>query len=323
MIMENFKWEIWKKKERRGLEGKVADAVKIIRFFAISLIIFGIFNIGTGSYAIYKRSQDIANTPIKPIITIKKKSEKQLTLVIESEIAINEVCYSWNNDQETKINGNGRAIIEEDIEFPAGENMLNIRAVDASGQTESLQQSFKRESNIMIQVENADPNIKIKLSGKEQIAYMTYRWNDEEEVKLDINAIESEQEIKALPGENILTITAVDINNETETIDKTIEGLASEETENPNDTGTQGKPTVTVTTDGSSNFVIKASDSVGLVRVECILNGEGGKGKNLDNLKEYTDTLPFELSRGRNTIEVTVYNANGQKDTFRGYINPQ
>ena len=63
----------------------------------------------------------------------------------------------------------------------------------------------------MIKVENADPNIKVKLSGKEQIAYMTYRWNDGQETKIDINALESEQEIQALPGENILTITAVDI----------------------------------------------------------------------------------------------------------------
>ena len=295
-----------KKKERRGIEGKVSDAVKIIRFFAISLIIFGIFNIGTGSYAIYKRKQDIANTPVKPIITIEKTSEKQLKLIVESETAINEVYYKWNNDDETKINGNGRTIIEEDIDLPAGENMLFVRAVNASGQTEVLQQSFERDSNIMIQVENADPNIKVKLSGKEQIAYMTYRWNDEEEIKLDINAIESEQEIQALPGENILTITAVDINNETETIEKTIEGLESEE------------PTVKVTTDGSANFVIDAVDAVGITRVEFIINQSIAKYKNVDNKKEFHDTYP--LQDGENRLEVTVYNANGKTATFRAKL---
>lgn len=285
-----------KRKERKGISGNVAEAVKIVRFFAIALIIFGIFNIGTGVYAIYKKNQEIANTPIKPIITIEQSSEKELTLIVESETVVNEVYYQWNDEEETRINGNGRTIVEEKITLPAGENTLNVRATNASGQTEQLQQVFEREANIIIQVEEADPNIKVKLEGKDEIAYMTYRWNDEEETKIDINATTSEQEIKAIPGENMLTIVAVDVNNVTEELKQPIEGLES------------GEPVLDVSTDGN-DFIIDAKDAKGITRVEFIINESIAKYKTVENEKEFHDTYPLEV--GVNKLEITVYNVDG------------
>ena len=101
------------KKRREGPSGKVADAVKTVRFFAIALIIFGVFNIGTGSYAIIKNKQEVDNTPKKPIITIKQLSKSEISLIVESETSINEMYYKWNDDTETKITGNGRTTIEQ------------------------------------------------------------------------------------------------------------------------------------------------------------------------------------------------------------------
>lgn len=294
-------------KKRKKLNDEATEIAKIIRFFAIALIIFGVFNIGIGSYAMYKDKKGVSNGSKKPIIEIEQKTEKEILLKVTSESSINEICYNWNGDAEKKITGNGRKSIEETIVIPAGENSLYVRATDVSGQTEIYQNEFTRNSKISIQVESADPNIKLKIEGQDEISYITYRWNNEEETQIDINSKIAEQEISVKEGINTLTITAVDINNETETLKKQIQGI-----DNTN------KPKVEVTTDGSSNFIIKGSDEKGLKRVEFIINETEKFFLNLDGRKELEYAYP--LHDGENKIEVTLYNLDDKTDTFRAKL---
>lgn len=302
-----------KTKQPREFDGNVSQIMKIIRFFAIALIVFGIFNIGTGSYALIKNKQEAENAIVKPEIVVQETEDNQLEITVSSKSVINDVYYSWNGNDETRINGNGRNVVVQLIPYATGENTLSVRATDASGQTAEYQQEFSREANIVIEVEEVAPNAKITIESVKELQYMTYRWNDEQETTVEINDTAFEQEIPLKTGNNKLTITAVDVEGEEETVE---ENLTGEETVD--------KPTIDLTTDGTANYVITANDTNGLTRIEYKNNGGETQTQEINNEKQFSLTVPIIfLENQRSTIEVTVYSVSGQSETSKGYIEPR
>lgn len=203
-------------------------------FFAISLMIFGICMISSGSYAIYKN-------------TTSKVGNR-------SNIANNS---DTNN---------------------------------------TIQNS---SDEIQISLTNDGATIHATVIGQEEISFVTYRWDDEEETKVDVNSMSDDIEIEMPAGEHTLTVTAVDINNNSKTQNRKVKGIT--------------KPTLEVVQDGSQ-FVITATDEIGLEALTFILNGnkflvraEGEKEKE----------FRYDLEPGDNTLEVTAYNIEGVTETFK------
>ena len=60
-------------KKVRGGNREPADIEKILKFFAIGMILFGIFMIGSGSYAMYQNSK-LTGSSSKPTISFLIKS---------------------------------------------------------------------------------------------------------------------------------------------------------------------------------------------------------------------------------------------------------
>ena len=79
---------------------------------------------------------------------------------------------------------------------------------------------------------------------------MTYRWDEEEETRVDINDTKIEHNVDIPVGLHTLTVIVVDSNNKTTTKEQEVKGVT--------------KPKLEVTTDGVANFIIKASDEQGL-----------------------------------------------------------
>ena len=69
--------EATSKKKRSG----PADIKTVVKVFAIVMIIFGVFMIGTGSYAIYKDNESKNSEVTKPTITETQKDEKNSTSI--------------------------------------------------------------------------------------------------------------------------------------------------------------------------------------------------------------------------------------------------
>lgn len=300
-------------KQPRGFNGNVSQIVKIVRFFAIALIVFGIFNIGTGSYALIKNKQEAENAIVKPEIMVQEAENNQLEITVSGKSVINDVYYSWNGNDEIRINGNGRNVVTQLIPYATGENILSVRATDARGQTAVYQQTFYREANIVIEVEEVAPNAKITIESVKELQYMTYRWNNEQETTIEINDTMFEQDIPIKTGNNKLTITAVDVDGEEETVEENLTGYE-----------TVDKPTINLTTDGTANYVITASDTNGLTRIEYKNNGGETQTQEINNEKQFNLTVPIEfLENQRSTMEVTVYNVAGQSATSKGYIEPR
>ncbi len=300
------------KSSKKGQKGP-ADIKKVITVFAIILIIFAIGLIGIGGYTILLKNNDKVEIAEKPIITLENKSETVILLkVMHNTGTIDQIYYSWNDDAEININGNDRKYVEQTIQIPSGSNMLHIRVVDSNGQEATYEKQYEIESNINFEVSGS--KIKIMYEGDTKVSYITYRWDDEDEKKIDINDTVVNQEIEALKGLHTLTVVVVDENNKTDTKSQKINGVS--------------KPNLTIdSNDDNTKFVVDVSDDEELNRIEIVLNGDR-ENKYIIKLedfhvKEFNYTLPIDLETGENVIEVTVYNASGITTVQNGQLVKQ
>lgn len=285
----------------RNKKGGPLEIHTVVRFFSIILIIFGIIMISTASYAIYKKSVDKNNIPTKPSITEEQKDNKTVLLKVTHDKAIDKVEYHWNEQEAKIITGNGRKYIEQEIEIPGGINKLYVSVTDIEGQEISNEQTYETEEIIKMEINNG--KVKVTAETEIEISYMTYRWDEEQEEKIDINATTVDQEIEIPMGEHILTVILVDKNNETITKEQKVKGVV--------------KPKIQVKLDDNQeNFLITITDDSGLDRIEFVINGENKTLTAKEGQKEMKLKLP--LKDGGNKVEIIAYNLDGiQSDKTR------
>jgi hypothetical protein len=282
------------KKGKKGSNHQQTDIRSVIKIFSIVLLLFGIFLVGSGSYAMVKEGSSKGTAQTKPTITLENKAKDTILLKITSDKPIDQVSYRWNDEQEVTISGNGRKYVEQQITIPTGSNVLKVAAKDTEGGENSYQQPYELESKIGLEP-LASGKIKITYEGETQIAYMTYRWDDEEETKVEINDTKIDQEIEAMKGDHTLTVIVVDVNNRTETKVQETKGVS--------------KPTIDISfNDDHTAYVIKVTDENELKEVRVVLDEDDNqKFKQELSGKEFTFQIP--LKSGDNKMEVTVYNS--------------
>lgn len=278
---------------------KQVNMKAVLKFFVLALIIFGAICVGKGAYAFYKNQMEIKDKNVQPTISTENKTDSIILLKITHPKVIEKVEYGWNDEEKTLINGNGGQYVEKEITIPSGTNILHIIIYDEIGNVIPYEKQYELQSNINL--EKSGNNIKIVYSGDKVINYMTYRWDDGEETRVEINESSFEQEIEAQKGLHTLTVIVVDEDNNTETKEQKINGVS--------------KPKVEVDIDDTrEHFVISASDEVQLERIEIRLDEDDEQKYVLNlkdkNLKELEYVLPMELQMGENLIEVTIYNIN-------------
>lgn len=285
----------WKKEKKRSNKSQ-SDIQGIVKFFAMTILILGLCMIGTGSYSMYKDSNKKEIN--KPTIFVENVSETEITLKVSHDKELTKVTYSWTGKGLNEIDCKGKKSIEEKITIPSGTNTLTIYASDIDGQEISYQKAYTLESEIEINFEVDGNSIKVIAEGENELSYMTYRWDEEEETRIDINDMKIEQNVNIPVGEHTLTVIVVDSNNQTSTKEQKVKGVT--------------KPKLEVTTDGE-NFIIKASDGQGLEKVEFIINETEKYWINLEGRKELEYAYP--LHDGENRLKVTIYNTNGVTET--------
>ncbi len=288
-----------KKKEKKVNTNPVAIK-SILKFFAIAMLIFGIFTIGTGAYAVFKNQSDQQEQNLEPSISIEDKDEETILLKVVHKKNIAKLEYRWNDEESTVVNGNNGKYIEKQIKVPSGKNTLHVLVVDEDGKEIPYEKQYERESKINFEV--SGNKIKITYEGDKKVSYMTYRWDEEEEKTIQINDTKIEQEIDAIKGLHTLTVIVVDEDNNTDTKVQKINGVS--------------KPKITVAVDDAKqHFVIKASDDEKITTIVFRLNQDDNQYYTLNiadmNYNEIQYILPMELQSGENTIEVTIKNASG------------
>ena len=288
-----------KKKEKKVNTNPVAIK-SILKFFAIAMLIFGIFTIGTGAYAVFKNQSEQQEQNLEPSISIEDKDEETILLKVVHKKNIAKLEYRWNDEESTVVNGNNGKYIEKQIKVPSGKNTLHVLVVDEDGKEIPYEKQYERESKINFEV--SGNKIKITYEGDKKVSYMTYRWDEEEEKTIQINDTKIDQEIDAIKGLHTLTVIVVDEDNNTDTKVQKINGVS--------------KPKITVAVDDAKqHFVIKASDDEKITTIVFRLNQDDNQYYTLNiadmNYNDIQNVLPMELQSGENTIEVTIKNASG------------
>lgn len=290
------------KKTKTKRSSGPADIRKVVKVFAITMMIFGVFMIGTGSYAIYKDNENKNAEITKPVITESLNEDSTaVILTVTHDKAIDRIEYSWNDGEVQTITGNGRKYIEQEIEIPGGTNNLNVKAVDIQGQEISTDKEYTAEEIINLAISGS--KLKITAENETQIAYMTYRWDEEEEQRIDINATTVDQEIDIPMGEHNLTVILVDINNETITKEQKVKGVT--------------KPNIEIRLDeAKENYLITITDDTGIQKIDVIIRGEE---RTIESNGEKELKYKIGLNEGNeNRLEITAYNADGiASDTMK------
>lgn len=288
-----------KRKEKKGNANPIAIS-SILKFFAIAMLIFGIFTIGTGAYAVFKNQSEQQEQNLEPSISIEDKDEETILLKVVHKKNIAKLEYRWNDEESTVVNGNNGKYLERQIKVPSGKNTLHVLVVDEDGKEIPYEKQYERESKINFEV--SGNKIKITYEGDKEVSYMTYRWDEEEEKTIQINDTKINQEIDAIKGLHTLTVIVVDEDNNTDTKVQKINGVS--------------KPKITVAVDDAKqHFVIKATDDEKITTIVFRLNQDDNQYYTLNiadmNYNEIQYILPMELQSGENTIEVTIKNASG------------
>ena len=278
-----------------------ANINSILRVFSLLLILFGIILIGSSVYGI------INSTPkLKDNISVDTENIGiEATIKVTGEKPIKQISYKWGQGAETVIQGNGTVQLEAVIEIPDGNNILNITVTDYYGNTSDFQKQYINERNDKtkptIEIPTVTGNmLNIVVKDDTEVAYLTYKWNNEQETRVDVpseqvNKTEFQTSIEVIKGENTLTIVAVDKEgNKTERTEK-IKGA--------------NKPTFTVTTEGN-NIVINAKDDEGISKISITVDGvTTDTGDTPLNEKEVIARQ--ELTSGSHTVTIKVTNING------------
>lgn len=279
-----------------------ADIKQVIKVFCIVIIIFGMVLIGKSTYSIVKNKTTQKDNPIVDI----EKMGREATITINTEKPIREYSYRWNEGEATTEKGNGSISVEKSVQIPNGNNILRIEVVDYYGNRTKYFKQYIYESTDVNKptIDIAAVGIKLKITAKDdnEMYYMTYSWNDEEAVRVDLLSDDKktiETEIEVRKGQNKLTITAVDKEENREIRTESVVG----------DT----KPTFELSTDGE-NIIVVANDDEGVAKISITIDDQTtDSGDTPINQTDVTARMP--ITSGEHTITVTVTNINGLTET--------
>lgn len=282
--------------------GGSSGSDKITRVFALILICFAICLVGIGGYNLYKNKKET----VKPeqTATQAKIEVEQKDLVVKIKVShdktIEKLIYNWDSDKEMLLKSDGKSTMEEEIPLLAGTHTLNIKVIDVNGVESTYQQEFYSESGedkifpvIDLKVTD-DKKLKIIATDETEIKYVTYRWNDEEEIQIDVSEEDNKKiefDIDIYKGKNDIVIVAVDANNNSTTQTESFTGVT--------------KPDVTVTISADKRSVdIKCFHENGIKEIELNINQQD-YDVDLGGETPTDVTLPqIPLAEGNNTVKV-------------------
>lgn len=289
-----------KSKSKNKNKNKI-EIAPIIRFFAVSIMMFGIVMIGQGSYAMYRNMEDTKPSNI-PYITVGRKNDKAI-IYVEHNVEISKITYSWDNG-ELNVIPVGATSTTEQITLLGYDSILNLTVEDINGKQVSFKKQYYLNNeditkpSIEIYAENGNSTMIITAKDETEIEYVSYKWGDEETVV--INATEQGQkqiqkEVKLTRGTKTIKIMAKDKNGNTEQIEKEVVISTS-------------RPSVTIYL-GKGEITVNVVDKDGVKDIVISLNGKTYERKNINSKNVTTGAL--KLQEGNNIISVEITNVSG------------
>lgn len=290
--------------ENKKQDGSI-DIKKIVIFFAIAIIIFGIVLICLGSYAMItgtKKPEQSQNNPqienTVPEVNIER-TEDNILINIKHTKPIASVTYHWNEETEQTIETNNNMEISEEIALPYGNNTLNVTVTDSDGKESNYVKEYISDGDgkpvieLLLTKEN---KIRIKVQDMQGLKYIRYTWNSGNytTVKANIDNLKIIDELVEIPlGQNTLRVEAVNVDSMITTKELEVKGVR--------------RPVVSLKLQ-DKDLVIKAEDQSGLKVINITINGQKYQ-MNCMEKKLIQHKMPLE--QGENIVELTAENIEG------------
>lgn len=282
------------------------DTKKIIKIFCIAIIIVSFIIICLKVYGGYQEHKKNAKNSI-PEITLTRGGEEsgEVTIKVTCKDGIEYLIYTWNNEQEVRVNLNGSTTFERIVEIP-GNQMNNLKVEVNSVNSISNQKTQVFENSVIDNTKPVveddditiiDKKLKIHASDDSGIKYLAYKWENEEEVIVEQTDESKEMtvEIDIQRGTYKLQIRIVDIYNNEEVLSRLVTGV--------------NEPEISAIKYGG---IVKVSviHDMGFKKIEFIINNEkyvyDEEFSRYDQNKT-TVEFDFPIKEGENIIQVNAY----------------
>lgn len=283
----------------------------IVRVFCIIIIVFSIFFIAQGTYALIANKDEnvVSKSENAPKVNIESQGGNAI-LKVTSNKSISKIVYSWNDGQESEIQTDNKTEVEETLTVPNEDCVLNIKIIDSDGAETEFRQEFKFDPNVdtkapEVKISAVPGKIIIEAKDNKEMDYIIYKWNDEQENKVqasgdDLTKIVQNLDVKK--GKNKLTVIAVD--------------KSGNKKEKQDDILGASKPKISVGRSGGE-LVIKVTDEDEITKVEYNINGTTHTKEDIgDNKKEFE--FREALKKGENAIVIRAYNKSGLTQVYTG-----
>lgn len=296
--------------------GGSSGSDKVTRVFALILICFAICLAGAGIYNLMNnkaKSEKPTSSATQAKITVEKiektkevdgeeKVEEVILIKVSHDKVIKKLIYSWDSEKETTLPGDDKSTMEHEIPCYQGKHTLNIKVVDIDGEETMHQEEIESETGedqiapeIKLSVTD-EKKLKITAIDETEISYVTYRWNDEEEIRVDVSDEDKKKiefEIDILKGKNDIVVIAVDANNRVTTEPQSFTGVT--------------KPDITVTISADKKAVeIKCYHENGIKEIGLNINGLDYDVDLQGETPKDVALPPIELTEANNIVKVSA-----------------
>ena len=304
--------------ERNSKKSSTLDIQTTIKIFSIAIIVMGAILLGNGSYAVYqnvseqKRIEAEKEAARWPEVSFNQV-ENLVTVLVQNNVPIDKIIYNFNGIDEKTVLGRGQREVETEIEIPVGNNILNMEIIDENGKSTKYNKELEYSNvdmtkpTIELVIVGSKLNITARTETETLLSYVTYRWNDQEETRIDATGDKKiiEISIDILLGINTLTVVAVDANNNTQTQIKEFKGVR--------------KPVINVVQEDDKLAVTITHES-SIVDVKIVYNGRNVV-LTKDRLGKPEISLRLSLKDGENTITIEATSSDDTVETFNGICN--
>lgn len=266
----------------------------IVKFFAFTIMAFGIILFGEGAYSLFKPNLSSSNTLDNTVPEVQfAKDGNNATISITHNKGIARVKYYWNDGEEKIVSGKSeKEVVLTDLSIPAGVNTLYVEAIDDNGKSAEVSHEYSYEGTAIEFASAVNNNSEIKFVATDVtgIAYIKYRWNSDEEITVypkqegDI-FIEHSTEIPV--GLNTLYVTAVNSSNMSVRKEQQIRG--------------NKRPEIAYYIQDKSLYVT-VTDAEGIESISCQINASEPEVFEPNGEKEYK----FNKYIGDESIVVTI-----------------
>ena len=292
-----------KKKNKKVKRSSTNIEIKnIVMFFAIAIIVFGLFLIGHSSYAIYVDARG-NRTENLPTINISRVNDT-LIVEVQSVNVIERFKYNWQNSEQRSIPESSNNF-QEEITLPSSNNVLTIILEDETGRAVTYTKEIILDGidivKPTISIDKQSAGVRVEAVDETAIDYIIYRIDDGEEIRVDKNN-ENDTSIQYAitdigRGEHTIYVTAVDQAGNTSTAEQPI--IVSSAT-----------PEITELNIDRENglLIIGVSDVDGIQSIEVNLNGSV---HFMDDINLTEARFSLSLVDGTNTISIKITNVNG------------